>query len=72
MPETSQAVRGAGWIGGLTKAVIYPVPKGGSPCLSGTGFKWHKVETYPVNWQTTQVRLTKGTQDNPGHMWLNK
>ena len=54
-------VGNTGWIGGLTKVAIYLTPKGGGPCLYGTGFEWYKVENYPVNWQTTQVRLTKGT-----------
>ena len=68
----SQAARGTRLIGGPIKVAIYPAPKGGSPCLSSTGFEWNKVENYRVNWQTTQVRLTKGTKDNLGHIHLNK
>ena len=44
----SQAVRDAGWIGGLTKIAIYPAPKGGSPCHSDTGSKGYTVANYPV------------------------
>ena len=53
MPEKSQAVGDAEWIGGLTKVAIYPTLKGGSPCHSDTGSKGYKVANYLVNWQTT-------------------
>ena len=66
------AVRDARWIGGLTKVAVYPAPNGCSPCHSGMRFKGYKVANYLVNLQTTYVRLTKDTQDNPGYMQLNK
>ena len=39
---------------------------------SNTGFEQHKVVNYLANLQTTEVILSKGTQDNIGHMQLNK
>ena len=62
----------ARWIGGLTTVVIYPAPKGCRPCHSHTESEGYKVMNYLVNLQTTYIRLTKGTQDNPGHMQPNK
>ena len=47
-------------------------PKGCGLCHSNTGSVGYKAVNYPVNLQTTKSIPTKGTQDNLGHMQLNK
>ena len=46
--------------------------KGCSPCHSDTESKGYKVADYPVNLQTTKSNQLRVTQDNLGHMQLNK
>ena len=47
-------------------------PASGVHASFDTGFKWIKLENYPVNPQTTQVKLMKGTQHNLRHWLLSK
>ena len=68
--------RDARSIGGLTKVVTYPTyticcKRLWSMPAPNAGFKQHTVVNYLANLQT-EVILTKGTQDNLGHMQLNK
>ena len=46
----------AGWIGGLTKVVIYPMCalKDCSPCHSDTGFEWIQGGKLPDYLQATK------------------
>ena len=62
------------WIGGLTdlSCLCYLLSKIVVHACYNTRFEWHKVVNYLASLQTTSVVLTKGAQDNLGHLQLNK
>ena len=70
--------RDARWIGGLShqssnlSCCCYSLQKVVVHACSNTAFEQHKVVNYPANLQTTWTILTKGVQDNLGHMQINK
>ena len=65
-----------GWIGGLTKVAIYPTCANllKKVAVLATPIRVQRIQSgeLPGLLANNYVKSTKGTQDNHGHMQLNK